>query len=360
MLSLRVARGSRPTVLLRRLLVAATAAGTGFLLLAALRHAMGHPGRADGSVLRLAWCAVPFAVSAYLAVLVARTEPSGRLHTGSSAAGLDRGGLRGLGAASTALNCALGSAVALVAFQASHRPVPVAGALTLLALLPVVAAGATAVSLRPARVPAAAAGPAPGGLPWGVALIAIGVAVEFSFSASPGARPLMPLPGGLGRIAPAVVGGWALTAAGLVLAVPGLVHACGRLLAACRPGALRLLAGRALREDARRVGRPLGVLCAAASAFYSGAALHASGSRPAGPLTLLGVTLVGLGALAAALTATVEARHARRPATDALTGLGAPASLLRAAVALRTGVVIAALVPVTWAVAELAVLPLRP
>lgn len=337
MLSLRVARGSRPTVLLRRAVVTVTAAGTGFLLLAALAHAALHPGHADGSALRLAWCAVPFALTAYLAALVARTEPSCRLSAGQP---LALGRVRTLGAATTALSCALGSAAALTAFQ---RPVPLAGALTLLVLLPVAAAGAAALSLRLPR-PAKA----PGGLPWGAALIAIGVAVEFSAGSGSG----VPLPGGLGRVAPAVLCGWALTAAGLVLAGPGLVHACGRLLAACRPGALRLIAGRALQEDAPRVGRPLGVLCAVASALYAtGAVAHV---RPAGPLTALGIALVLLAALAAALTAMAEARQARLPATAALTGLGAPASLLRGAAALRTGVVLAAAVPATWAVAELA------
>lgn len=347
-LSFRVARGSRPAVPLRRLPAGAAAAGTGFLLLTAA-------GRA--SLPLLAWCTVPFAVSAYLAVLTARAEP--RVRPGRP---------EGPGAASAALHCALscalGSAVALAAYDGTHRAVPWAGALTLLALLPAVAAVATAVSLRAPRPGRSPRGPAvaPAGLPWGAALVVIGVAVEFS--ARPGAGPAVPLPGGLGRIGPALLGGWALTAAGLVLAVPGLVHGCGRLLAAGRPGALRLLAGRALQEDARRIGRPVGVVCAVASALvgvvalHGSAALHGSGGRPAGPLTLLGVVLVTAGAVGALLSAAVEAGHARRPVTDALTGLGAPASLLRGAAALRGVVVIAAVVPVTWAVAELAASPL--
>jgi hypothetical protein len=341
-------------VLLRRVAVAGTAAGTGFLLLAALAHAASHPGRTGGSVLRLVWCAVPFALTAYLAVRVARTEPSCRLYAGARhGQPLALGRVRALGAASTALSCAVGIAVALTAFQ---RPVPLAGALTLLVMVPVVAAAAAAVSLRPPR-----ASKAPGGLPWGAALVAIGVAVEFSAgtvrtAGSAGSGPGVALPGGLGHAALPVLFGWALTAAGLVLAGPGLVHICGRLLGACQPGALRLLAGRALQEDAPRVGRPLGVLCAVASALYAAGAV--ARVRPAGPLTAFGITLVLLAALAAALTAMVEAREARLPATAALTGLGAPASLLRGAAALRTGAVLAAAVPVTWAVAELAALPL--
>lgn len=44
--------------------------------------------------------------------------------------------------------------------------------------------------------------------------------------------------------------GWSLTAVGLALAGPGLAYACGSLVQAVRPGALRLLAGRTLQEEA--------------------------------------------------------------------------------------------------------------
>lgn len=378
MLGLGVALGSRPAVLARRLLVAAAAAGTGFLLLAALGYGLGHPGGSPGAAFRLAWCAVPFALTVHLAVRVARTEPSGRLHSGLVAVGLGRRGLPVLAAVSTAVNCVLGSVVALVLFLSLRgdlawapldgpaaallgggRPLPVAGTLVLLAAVPVAAAVAAARC-----VPATAGDDpdaptsvtAPGGLSWGAALTAIGLAVAVAGTA--GRR--LPLPGGLGQAAPVVLLGWAVTATGMVLAGPGLVHACGRLLSAYRPGALRLLAGRALTEEAACVGRPLGALCAVVCGVHAGAVLHGSaGARPAGPLAGLAAALVGMCVVATALNAVAEARWARRTTTASLRRLGAPARLLRGAVALRAGVVAAAVAPATWLIAELAVLPLR-
>ncbi|MFE0424424.1 hypothetical protein ACFW15_18710, partial [Streptomyces sp. NPDC058953] len=88
MLALRLARGSRPLVLLRRLLVAAASAGVGFLLLSALAHALAHPGDPSGSVLRLVWCLVPLAAAVHFAVAVARTDPGTRPRGGLSAVGL--------------------------------------------------------------------------------------------------------------------------------------------------------------------------------------------------------------------------------------------------------------------------------
>ena len=55
-LALRLARGAHPAVQLRRLLVATASAGTGFLLLCTLGHALTHPGGPGASLLRLAWC----------------------------------------------------------------------------------------------------------------------------------------------------------------------------------------------------------------------------------------------------------------------------------------------------------------
>lgn len=381
MLSIRVALGSRPDVLLRRLLVVAAAAGTGFLLLAVLGHALAHPEQAPDGLLRLLWCAVPFAATVHLSVLVARTEPSGRLRAGLSAAGLGRRGLPLLAAASSALNCALGVLLALLAFLflrgelpgphvtgaaealGADRELPLAGALTLLATLPPVAALSTAAALRPKRarqeVPAAREGRTPVGLPWGVALVAIGLTVQVASAgkaAAPGGR--LPLPGGLGHIAAAVAGGWLLTAAGMVLAMPGLVHLCGRLLAAHRPGALRLLAGRALQEEAALVGRPLGALCAVAATALAGSDRVGAATHPVGPLTVLGGLLVVSSAAATALTATVDARRARRPATAALTRLGAPAALLRNAAAVRALSVLGAVLPLTLLIAHLGTVPL--
>ena len=64
MLALRLTRVARPAVQLRRLLVALASAGTGFLLLCTLGHALDHPQATGASVLRLAWCAVPLAAMA--------------------------------------------------------------------------------------------------------------------------------------------------------------------------------------------------------------------------------------------------------------------------------------------------------
>ncbi|WP_443047957.1 hypothetical protein [Streptomyces sp. H39-S7] len=203
MLSLRVARGSVPTVLLRRLLVAAAAAGTGLLLLAALGYALGHPGDPSASSARLVWCLLPFAVALQLAVAVSRAEPSGRLHAGLAAVGLGRNVVPLLAAATTGLSCALGSAVALVVYLrlrgtavealGPENPLPFAGALVLLAAVPLLAAAASAASLWPRGAdpsgPASAdaddpgalsAVAAPAGLPWGVALTAIGLADDLS------------------------------------------------------------------------------------------------------------------------------------------------------------------------------------
>jgi hypothetical protein len=372
-------------VLLRRLLVAAAATGTGFLLLAALGHALAHPEDAPDSVVRLLWCAAPFAATVHLSVLVARTEPSGRLHAGLAAAGLGRHGLPLLAAASSALNCGLGVLTALLGFLClrgdlpgprlsgtaaevlgADRPLPFVGALTLLATLPLTAAVAAAVALRPRRTredePAAREGGAPSGLPWGAALVAIGLAVEITAArdgrpSAPGGT--LPLPGGLGHVAPAVVGGWLLATAGMVLAMPGLVHLCGRLLAVCRPSALRLLAGRALQEEAALVGRPLGALCAVVATALAGSDRLGTGTHPVGPLTVLGAALVTVSALATALTATVDAKRARRPATAALTRLGAPAALLRNAAAVRALAVLGVVLPLTLLIAHLGTLPLR-
>ncbi|MDV9187997.1 hypothetical protein R6L23_07170, partial [Streptomyces sp. SR27] len=158
MLALRLARGSHPLVLTRRLLVAAAAAGVGFLLLCTLGYAVGHPDRSSTSVLRLLWCALPLAATVQFAVAVARTDPATRPRPGLSAVGLGPARLTAIAAASTAVACTLGSAVALLFYLhlrgditglpfdgaaadllAADQPLPLAAALTLLAVLPVTA-----------------------------------------------------------------------------------------------------------------------------------------------------------------------------------------------------------------------------
>ncbi|MGK5692235.1 hypothetical protein ACSNOJ_04855, partial [Streptomyces sp. URMC 128] len=157
---------------------------------------------------------------------------------------------------------------------------------------------------------------------------------------------------------PGVLVGWALAAVGLALAGPGLTHLCGRLLQSARPGALRLLAGRILMAEAVRIGRPLGVVCAVLAAAYAMALLHAPDGLSLGPLTTLGVLLVTGCSVGTLLTAAVEARQARADTTAALLRLGAPATMLRGAAALRAGALFALFGPLTLTVAELAALAL--
>ncbi|WP_225860749.1 ICP22 family protein [Streptomyces triticiradicis] len=568
MLALRLVRGGRPLVQLRRLLVAAASAGTGFLLLCTLGYAMSHPDASAAGALRLAWCAVPLATTVYFAVAVARTDPATRPRTGLSAIGLGPARLMAVSAATTALSTLLGSLLALLLFLhlrgdltgvpfggattdflAPGRSLPLPAALTLLTLVPVAASGAAALALRPRRggpartarpygrtwmsarqntvagaprsgardggrpadgargrpadgaadglapngaaggptVPGAgdgltvtgtgdgfrdaaadgvplpapdprtpgpdgSAGPdfhwtaeaydsgetrptddrdrsaavargrheergrrgtpppyefmdmpyvdmdmnvavphvdvavayegsavpwgpdrhrtadagsrrpappqsCPDGLPWGAATLAAGLAVE-TYASRSGPSPALALPGGFVGGPAGVLLGWVLTAVGLALAGPAITYLCGWLLQAVRPGALRLLAGRALQAEARRIGRPLGVVCAVASGGFAMTALY-TGARPAfGPLTTLGALLVAGCTLLTLATAAVEARQARADTTAALLRLGAPAMLLRGAAALRAGALFAVFAPLTWAVAELAALPL--
>ncbi|MER6077346.1 hypothetical protein [Streptomyces sp. NPDC001833] len=510
MLSLRLTRAARPAVHLRRALVATAAAGTSFLLLSALGYALAHPAHSTAALLRLSWCAIPAASTVYLAVAVARTDPGAKPRSGLSAFGLGPARLMAIAALNTALACTLGSLLALLVFLhlrgdltgmpfdgaakdflAADRPLPVPAALTLLAVLPVLASATVALTLRPrdlshpgtrsrihgrfgaydrtakpetfgaygrfgarffrgptptTRPPLTSTQPAsapqpplhpadapqpplhpadapqpplhatdapqpplqpagsraagaarvgadgtlqapvsdtpptpapadcteetpaplpdlpatsPPGLPWGIAVLAAGLAVE-SYAGVTDTAPHTPLPGGLAGGPVGVLAGWALTALGLILAAPGLTHLCGRLLQAVRPGARRLLAGRVLMAEATRIGRPLGVVCAVASAAVAATALHGdAGSAPAfGPLTALGGLVVAGCTVATLATAAVEARQYRADTTAALLRLGAPATVLRSAAALRTGALLLLFCPLTLLIAELAALPL--
>ncbi|MBC7269249.1 MAG: hypothetical protein H5T76_11065, partial [Streptomyces sp.] len=116
MLALRLTRGAQPAVQLRRLLVAAASAGTGFLLLCALGHALGHPQDTTASLLRLAWCVPPLAATVHFAVAVARTDPGTSPRPGLSAVGLGPARLMLVSATTTALATTLGSALALLLF----------------------------------------------------------------------------------------------------------------------------------------------------------------------------------------------------------------------------------------------------
>ncbi|MET9673873.1 hypothetical protein ABZY68_12375 [Streptomyces sp. NPDC006482] len=381
MLALRLARGGHPLVLTRRLLVAAAAAGVGFLLLCTLGYAVGHPAQSSTSVLRLLWCALPLAATVQFAVAVARTDPSTRPRPGLSAIGLGPVRLTAVAAASTAVACTLGSLVALLVYLhlrgditglpfdgaaaellAADQPMPVAAALTLLAVLPVVAATAAGLALRPRTAPTEPEGvekPVPSGLPWGVALVAVGLAIE-TYAGRSGGGDGLALPGRFDGSPAGVLAGWVLTAFGLTLAGPGLTYGCGRLLQAVRPGATRLLAGRVLMDESRRIGRPLGVVSAVLSGTLAAAALYDSGTGTGafGPLTGLGAALVMACTTATLLTAALESKQCRAHTTEALLRLGAPPTVLRTAALLRAGALVAVFLPLTWFVAELAALPL--
>ncbi|MFC4494096.1 hypothetical protein ACFPA8_08115 [Streptomyces ovatisporus] len=421
MLALRLVRGGSPLTLLRRLLVACATAVVAFLLLAALSHALAHPQDSGTSLVRLVWCSVPLAAAVQFAAAVARTEPGSRSRSALDVAGVGPARIHLLAALSTVMSALLGSGIALVVYLhlrgqlaalpfdgaavgllAAEQPLPVAATLVLLGLPPLVAGGAAALATRPRMTPAVAAAPgggsvtasagaggADGGtealtpagaaadrdgpafrtvhgplpatatLPWGTALIAAGLAMETYASRSP--KPL-PLSSVLSNSAPGVLGGWMLTAVGLVLAGPGLTQLCGRLLAVGRPGAVRLLSGRVLQREAGRLGRPLGVLCAVAAGALAAGELYArtpeDGARLLGPLTILGTALVVFCVTASALTAAAESRAFRSSANAALVRLGAPRRVLRGAVALRLCVLAVVLGSLTWAVGQLAALPL--
>ncbi|MFJ3648429.1 hypothetical protein [Streptomyces murinus] len=446
MLDLRLTRAARPAVQLRRLLVAAASAGTGFLLLSCLGYALKRPEAAGSGALRLAWCVVPVAATVYLALAVARTDPGTRPRPGLSAIGLGPARLMAVSALVTALSTTLGSLVALslflhlrgdltglpfdgaaASFLAAGKSLPLAATLTLLAVVPVVATVAVALALRPRDprpvtrpqrrylpfvrqaggpavggptaggrtgeveaaggggaagegTPAAAApagvidprftspsltdkadddkgpGDTPAGLPWAVALVAAGLTAQAYAGRTP------PTPAFTFTTVPTGAGlfllGWLLTAVGLVLAAPGLTHLCGRLLQCARPGALRLLAGRGLMAEATRIGRPLGILCAVTAAGYAVTTLYDSPGRPFGPLSALGALVVAGCAFATLLTVAVETRQGRAETTDALLRLGAPATVLRGAAALRAVALLAFFAPLTLAIAALAAFPL--
>ncbi|MFE0604364.1 hypothetical protein ACFW2T_21775 [Streptomyces sp. NPDC058892] len=355
MLALRLARGSRPLVQLRRLLVATASAGTGFLLLYVLAGAMARPA---GSFPRLLWALVPLAATVHFAVAVARADPATRPREGLDAAGLGPVRLALTAAISTAVACALGSALALALFLHlrgdlsglpfdgsgalllhAEQPLPVASALTLLALVPLTASAATVLALRPHRQLAPQTA-----LPWGIALTACGLATEAY----------------AGRNGGGVLAGWTLTAAGLALAGPGLAYACGSLVQAVRPGALRLLAGRSLQRQASRIGPPLGVLCSVAAGALTALALRDRGGLhvPLGPLAWPAAALVALCAAATLLTSAVESRRTESAGRGAMPDPAAPARVLRTAAGLRAAALVAVCVPLTWGVAQLTSLAL--
>lgn len=406
MLALRLIRGSHPLVVLRRLAVASAACGVGFLLLVALGYALDHPRDPTPALTGLLWTLIPLAATAQLAVAVARSEAGPGRRSGLRAAGLGRGGLPLLATAATALSCLAGSTIALLLFltlrgapwttpgsaadaqtPAGGGPLPVPATLTLLLLLPAVAAAscaltfhgrrtsapsaadqpnavppanATKVPKQPARtgtsdLPATARVPA--ALPWSVALVATGLVVATGATDQGGdlaGAPLDPFDG----IGVGVVAGWALIAVGIVLAAPTVVALTGRLVAAGRPGALRLLSGRLLQEEAPRLGGPFGVLVVVACGALS--ALSVYGTAPFGPFSVLGGGIVLACACGSLLTTAWSRPTAGDGVRATLPRLGAPPSLLRRLIALRVCALAVVLLTLVLALSWLVVLPLRP
>lgn len=401
MLALRLARGARPIGQLRRLLVAFATAGVGFLLLTTLTHALDHPETPGSAVRLLLWCLVPIAATAQFAAAVARLEPGTRSRSALDVAGLGPAGLPLLAAMSTAVACLLGSVIALLVFLhlrgpltgmpfggaaaellAADQPLPVAAALTLLCFTPLAASVTAAMATRSSEVRTGAtsgdstvsgaynaAGRLPvsvpvmpaaslKALPWGVALAAAGLALEtmsgVSISASTRSTALDNLP-------PGVIIGCMAVALGLIVAGPGLVHLCGKLTASGQPTAVRLLAGRALQQEAERLGRPWGVLCAVAAGGLLTSGLFTDtniGGRDSGAVHVLGAVLVVGCAAATAFTVAVEVRTARTETKEALVRLGAPEQMLWATAAIQVGALLAALLPMACVMAFLTASPL--
>ncbi|SOD64624.1 hypothetical protein SAMN06297387_11876 [Streptomyces zhaozhouensis] len=371
MLALRLARGADPATLARRLLLASATAGVGFLLLGALAGAAAQPGDGRLAALRLLWCAVPLAFTAQLAVAVARADPAGLPRSGLNAAGLGRARLPVLAALSTAVAGLAGSVLALLVFlqlrgDLSRLPfdgaavgplhgggsLPMAAALTLLAVAPATAAGASALAVRGAGAPM----PAPAGLPWGTAMIAGGLALG-TLAGEPAAEPgsgWLPLPAPLDTVPFGVVGGWLLIGVGVVLAAPALSYLCGRALAFGQPSALRLLAGRGLADEARRLGRPVGALTVAVAAVLAAERLGALGEF--GFFGALGTAVVLVAAVGSVATVAEQLRGERSEALAALERIGTPRRTLRAAAALRGAALAAVFAPLSWCAAELLLL----
>ncbi|MFJ8046090.1 hypothetical protein ACIRBX_36820 [Kitasatospora sp. NPDC096147] len=358
MLYLRLARGYRPADLLRWLLTATAAAVVAALLLRALGRALGTPG--TDALPRLLWCLPPLAAVGWFAAAAARAVPAARPEriNGLTAAGAGPVRIRLLIAGEIALASVLGSLVALLAFLVLRNdiagpslaadlgmgtPLPAAAPVTLLALVPL-AAGLCAALAVPAAdpLPTGAETTARTGFPaaliaTGTGLLSAGVALEL-YGLRPGAaadgRPV-DLPGGLGDTSHAALAGWALAALGLALLTGPLLALAGRVLALGRPAPIRLLAGRSLTAEARRLGAPLAVLALTSAAVLT--AFRHWNDRPGTGETLnaLAALLVIGCAAAAVLARTGEVRHSRRPVRSALLRLGAAPGLLLGAAVLR-------------------------
>ncbi|MGY1438308.1 hypothetical protein [Streptomyces reniochalinae] len=394
MLTLRLTLGAPPLAQLLRLLLVFASAGVGLLLLTALSRAVEHPARPAGALPGLLWCLIPLAVTAHLAAALAEAEPGAPLRSGLDAAGLGPVRLPLLVARTAAIPCAVGGGLALlitvrgqggaddgapvvrlpgaaVELPLAQEALPLPAALTLLTAVPLLAALAAA---RAARTGTAATGATPCGqapnrrrltgtaaLTAGLVLAAAGLLLAaYAVRHTPEtARTGTPRPAELASSP--LAAGWLLTALGLVLAGPALTSLAGRLLTAGRPGAVRLLAGRALARESALAGRPLAALgVVGAAALVAVRARLAETELPApGPAGTLAAALVACCVGGVTLAAMARARHSRAPLAVLLERLGASRGTRRAVAAVRVAVVAAVFATPMLVAGLLAPLPTR-
>ncbi|MBV2151777.1 hypothetical protein [Kitasatospora sp. SUK 42] len=383
MFYLRLARGYRVPDLGRWLLTALAAAVVAAFLLRSLGRAMSDPLGGTDAVARLLWCLPPLAAVAWFAAVAARSVPARRPEriAGLTAAGAGSRRIRSLIAGEVALACTLGSVVTLLLFLVLRNdiagpslapdlgmgvPLPAAAPVTLLALVPLTAG-----------IAAACAVPANETLPGGrtrsrtgfgalrialpIGLVVVGAALEL-IALRPGAavdgRPIH-LPAGLGSTSTDALGAWAASALGLALLTGPLLAWTGRLLAVGRPTPLRLLAGRGLTAQARRLGPPLAVLTLVVAMVLTTIRYWIGTPDSADALPAIEACLVLGCAAAAVVSRLAEVRIDRRDVTEALLRLGASPRLLFGAVALRTLAVGTTLLVTGGATAALAAAGLR-
>ncbi|WP_019355857.1 hypothetical protein [Streptomyces sp. AA1529] len=411
MLTLRLTLTATPAALLLRLLLLCASAGGGLLLLAALSYALEHPGHRVAVLTRLLWCLIPLAATAQPAAVLGRTEPRAGTRLGLHAAGLGparlpllaartaavpglagsaltllltvRGGVESAGGSLSVLNLPRPSAL----LPLQGPPLPVPAAVTLLSVLPAVAALAAAWGARPG-----AAAPEPSGsgrvtdsrraaesarrdgtgTPYRAGLLrsalqavsglltgtaGLLLAAHAARGTGRGARVPAELPGAVAGWPFAA--GWTLIGVGLVVAGPGLVALSGHLLGVARPGPVRLLAGRSLVREAAVAGRPLGALSAVAAALVAVVRAHLTGAGlPApGPLLVLAAALTGCCTAAAGLAALARVRRGRAPVRELLDRLGAPRQLGRGVALLRAAATAAVCAPLVAAGGLLTALP---
>ncbi|WP_344330653.1 hypothetical protein, partial [Kitasatospora putterlickiae] len=284
MFYLRLARGYRALDLGRWLLTALAGSIVAAFLLRALGRAMSDPHAGTDALVRLLWCLPPLAAVAWFAAVAARALPARRAEriTGLTTAGAGARRIRALIAGEVALACGAGAGLPLLLFLVLRNDIagpeladelgmgvalPAAAPVALLALVPLTAGLAATGAVPHAETLPGRPRPEPTGFgPWRLALpiglAVIGLALEL-IALRPGAaadgRPIH-LPAGLGTTSTAALGGWAASALGLALLTGPLLAWAGRLLALGRPTPLRLLAGRGLTAQARRLGAPAGGL----------------------------------------------------------------------------------------------------